>query len=196
MFTGIVEGIGAVIAVSETGDGSRLVVECGELAELATGASIAVNGACLTSVESNGSVVTMDVVPETLVRTNLAMLQVGDRVNLERPLPANGRFDGHVVQGHIDGVGFVRDIAGEGSGHEMRVEAPETLMPYIVEKGSITIDGVSLTVASTGEGSFNVALIPHTLKVTTLGLRKPGDPVNLETDILAKYVERLLKAKE
>jgi riboflavin synthase len=136
------------------------------------------------------------VVLETLDRTNLGALQSGDPVNLELPMPASGRFDGHIVQGHVDGVGEVVSVVSEGEGRRMTIGAPEGLMRYLVEKGSVTVDGVSLTVAALTELGFEVALIPHSLTVTTLGLRQAGQKVNLEVDVLAKYVERLLKANE
>jgi riboflavin synthase len=169
------------------------VLESAGLGEMPIGASIAVNGVCLTAVESAAGTVSLNVIPETLRRTNLADLVPGSAVNLELSMPANGRFDGHIVQGHIDGVGVISsvDVADRG-GRAMRVEVEEQLRRYVVEKGSVTIDGVSLTVAAITDEGFEVALIPHTLEVTTLGLRKPGDTVNLEMDVLAKYVERLL----
>lgn len=192
MFTGIVEQIGTVKDVSDHREGKRLVISGTDLGELAVGASIAVNGVCLTAVAVDPSEVTLDLVPETLSRTTLAEAGAGDPVNLERPMPANGRFDGHVVQGHVDAIGRVVAVEKGDEGTVVVISAPEQLMPYVVEKGSITVDGVSLTVASVSETSFRVALIPHTLEITTLGLRNSGDAVNLETDIIAKYVERLL----
>src|SRR5919106_4117146 len=195
MFTGIVEQIGTVEEVSDIEEGRRLVLSAPWLGELPIGASISVNGVCLTAVATGEDTVSVDVIPETLQRTNLGtMLQAG-QVNLERPMPANGRFDGHIVQGHVDGVGTVSAVArSDDGGVVIELEIPETLRRYVVEKGSITVDGVSLTVASLTEAGFGVALIPHTLEVTTLGLRNPGDTVNLEVDVLAKYVERLLTA--
>ena len=193
MFTGIVEQIGTVTSVDETSAGQRLVVRAAALGDLAIGASIAVNGVCLTAVEPAGDEVAVDVIPETLSRTNLGLLGVGSQVNLERPMRADGRFDGHVVQGHVDGTGTVTSISDDEDGTTMRIETRPELMRYIVEKGSITVDGVSLTVAAAYETGFEVALIPHTVEVTTLGLRNVGDNVNLETDVLAKYVERLMR---
>jgi riboflavin synthase len=140
--------------------------------------------------------VTVDVIPETLQRTTLSDVVSGVRVNLERPMPANGRFDGHIVQGHIDGVGVVMSIVSGSGGTVMTIATPGSLRTYLVEKGSVTVDGVSLTVTGMTDDGFDVALIPHTLEVTTLGLLKPGDTVNLEVDVLAKYVERLLKVRE
>jgi riboflavin synthase len=194
MFTGIVEQIGTVEAVSDNEEVRRLVLSAPGLGELAIGASISVNGVCLTAVDTGENTVSVEVIPETLQRTNLGTMHQAGQVNLERPMPANGRFDGHIVQGHVDGVGTVSAVEKSDGGRVvMKVEIPETLRRYVVEKGSITIDGVSLTVASLTDDGFGVALIPHTLEVTTLGLRNPGDTVNLEVDVLAKYVERLLR---
>ena len=193
MFTGIVEQMGEVLSIEESPTGKRLLLEAEGIGSLGLGASIAVNGVCLTAVDPKGDTVTLDVIPETLDRTNIGTLMTGARVNLERPMPASGRFDGHIVQGHVDGVGRVMQVdSGTDGSVVMEVETAAALLRYMVEKGSITIDGVSLTVASVTDASFTVALIPHTLEVTTLGLRTPGDQVNLEVDVLAKYVERLM----
>ena len=193
MFTGIVEQMGRVEGISDTDEGRRLTIGGAALDELAIGASLSVNGVCLTAVETGPDRVAVDVVPETLQRTNLGGLDIGAGVNLERPMPAGGRFDGHIVQGHVDGVGTIATIGGDDGGVLMVVNVPDSLHRYLVEKGSVTIDGVSLTVAGLTEDGFTVALIPHTLAVTTLGLRQEGDEVNLEMDVLAKYVERLLQ---
>lgn len=195
MFTGIVEQIGSVLDVAEQAEGRRLVLSGQGLVDVPVGASIAVNGVCLTAVKVEDERVTVDVIPETLNRTNLGEVGAGGRVNLERPMRADGRFDGHIVQGHVDGVGVVSAINHDDGGTLMTVEAPVDLLAFVVEKGSITVDGVSLTVAAMTERSFSVALIPHTLEFTTLGLRKPGDTVNLENDVIAKYVERLLEGR-
>ena len=197
MFTGIVEQIGSVDDVEDNHAGRRLVLSGAGLGQLPVGASISVNGVCLTAVEVGENTVSVDVIPETLQRTNLGALETSSRVNLERPMPADGRFDGHIVQGHVDGIGTIAGVERADDGAiVMTVAIPASLSRYLVEKGSITIDGVSLTVASLTDDGFTVALIPHTLDVTTLGLRKPGDTVNLEMDVLAKFVERLLKARE
>ncbi len=195
MFTGIVEQKGSVLEAREQETGKRLTISSEGALPLETGASIAVNGVCLTTVVDDGGLV-VDVIPETLSRTNLGRLRSGDQVNLERAMPAEGRFDGHIVQGHVDGTGIVSDITEDDQGVVFSVKTDSDLLQYVVEKGSITIDGVSLTVAALLSDGFQVALIPHTLAVTTLGLRKPGDVVNLEVDVLAKYVERLLKANQ
>ena len=194
MFTGIVAHKGSVVDVADDAEVSRLTVEAGLLADLTVGDSIAVNGVCLTAVAVQDSRIDVEVVRETLSRSNLGALQPGDPVNLERPMPAQGRFDGHIVQGHVDGVGTVSQVVSDGDDRRLTIRVPTGLARFIVEKGSITVDGVSLTVTGVGSDQFEVALIPHTLEVTTLGLRKEGDPVNLEVDIIAKYVERLLGA--
>lgn len=196
MFTGIVETVGVVDQVEARAEGSTLTIRAVQVAdELAVGASIAVNGTCLTVVETTGGTFRVQVVAETLRRTNLGRLEAGEPVNLERPMPAGGRFDGHVVQGHVDGEGTVVSRVVEGEGLRLAIGIPADLDRYLVEKGSVTVDGVSLTVAALTPAGFEVALIPHTLQVTTLGRRVPGDTVNIEVDILAKYVERLLVSR-
>lgn len=194
VFTGIIEQVGTVAAATGHDRGRRLAIAGEDLAGIPIGASIAVNGVCLTAVETEEGGLTVDVIPETLRRTNLGRLAVGDAVNLERPMRADGRFDGHIVQGHVDGTGRIDSIEESGGETVFGIELSRDLGGYLIEKGSITVDGVSLTVAGLTELGFTVALIPHTLEVTTLGLRKAGDLVNLEVDVLAKYVERLLKA--
>jgi riboflavin synthase len=186
MFTGIVAHKGSVVDVADDAEVSVLTVEAGLLADLTVGDSIAVNGVCLTAVAVQNSRIDVEVVRETLSRSNLGALQPGDPVNLERPMPAQGRFDGHIVQGHVDGVGTVSQVVSDGDDRRLTIRVPTGLARFIVEKGSITVDGVSLTVTGVGSDQFEVALIPHTLEVTTLGLRKEGDPVNLEVDIIAK----------
>jgi riboflavin synthase len=193
MFTGIVEEVGEIVDVRASGEVVVLTVR-GPLvsSDAGHGDSIAVNGCCLTAVEPDGGeTFRLELVPETLKRTSLSGAVEGAKVNLERALPATGRFGGHIVQGHVDGVGtLLTRTPGERS-DEVRFSLPAELAKYVVEKGSITVDGVSLTVAATDGDTFTVALIPTTLADTTLGLRKPGDPVNLEVDVLAKYVEKL-----
>jgi riboflavin synthase len=196
MFTGIVESMGTIASTEETTTGRRLVIsENSTFADMRIGDSVAVNGVCLTAVEVNGDSVAVDVVQESLNRSNLGEVEKGSRVDLERPMPAGGRFDGHIVQGHVDGVGTVASVSVEGGAHRMRIELPAELSRYVVEKGSITVDGVSLTVTAVADEEppwFEIVLIPHTLEVTVLGLRQTGDTVNLEIDVLAKYVERLM----
>jgi riboflavin synthase len=195
MFTGIVEGTGTVAALAAADDasGARLEVEAPFLAgELRPGESVAVNGCCLTVAQATAAGFAADLVAETLRRTALGGLAAGDLVNLERPMALGGRLGGHLVQGHVDGVARVLDRTAAGDGQEVRIELPAELERYVVEKGSVAVDGVSLTVAGVGPGWFAVALVPHTLEVTTLGRRRPGDPVQLEVDVVAKYVERLV----
>jgi riboflavin synthase len=192
MFTGIVEHRGSVVSVERADGVMRLVVDPGPLGGISIGSSIAVNGVCLTAVEAPEGRVGFDLVAETLDRSTLGGLQPGDPVNLERPMPASGRFDGHIVQGHVDGVGEVVGIEAEGEGRRMRVRVPGELSRYLVEKGSLAVDGVSLTIAAVDGDDIEIALIPHSLEVTTLGLRTVGEKVNLEVDVLAKYVEKLL----
>jgi riboflavin synthase len=194
MFTGIVEELGRVRAVTPNAGGARIEVECETVLDDAVlGASIAVNGCCLTVVEMGSGWWAADAQVETLQRTTLGTLRAGDPVNLERPVRLADRLGGHIVQGHVDGVGCVdrRDALPDGSTRVV-VRAPAGLLRYVVEKGSVTVDGVSLTVTGVDGDSFGVGLIPHTLDVTTLGVRRAGDSVNLEVDVLAKYVERLL----
>lgn len=194
MFTGIVEAVGSVVEAAASDAGRRIVISGPGIGKLPIGASISVNGVCLTAVETGDDSVSVDVIPETSRRSNLGTLVEGSQVNLERPMPADGRFDGHIVQGHVDGMGTVAKLqTTDDGGVVMTVDVPEPLRRYVVEKGSITIDGVSLTVSDLTPDGFRVALIPHTLEVTTLGLRNTGDRVNLEMDVLAKYVESLLK---
>jgi riboflavin synthase len=195
MFTGIIEGTGTVAALAVAADagGARLEVEAPFLAgDLRPGESVAVNGCCLTVAEATAAGFAADLVAETLRRTALGGLAAGDTVNLERPMALGGRLGGHLVQGHVDGIARVLDRQPIGGGEEVRVELPPDLERYVVRKGSIAVDGVSLTVAAVGPGWFAVALVPHTLEVTTLGRRRPGDPVQLEVDVVAKYVERLV----
>jgi riboflavin synthase len=198
MFTGIVEGLGRVAALEPqaagpAGGGVRLTVEAAWLdGRLAVGGSVAVNGCCVTATEVIGGQFGADLVAETLRRTTLGSLAAGDPVNLELPLRADGRLGGHLVQGHVDGVGRVLARRPVPGGEELSVALDPALGRYVVEKGSIAVDGVSLTVTAAGPDRFALALVPHTLAVTTLGGRRVGDALNLEVDILAKYVERLL----
>ncbi|MFE9657050.1 riboflavin synthase [Micromonospora sp. NPDC006431] len=194
MFTGIVEELGEVVRTTETGGDSALVAIRGPLvtSDARHGDSIAVNGVCLTVVDVDGGVFTADVMGETLRRTALGALRPGDPVNLERAAALGSRLGGHLVQGHVDGVGEIVAREPAAQWETVRFRLPAALSRYVVEKGSITVDGVSLTVADVGADWFAVGLIPTTLKLTTLGAKGPGDPVNLEVDVLAKYVERLL----
>ena len=190
MFTGLVQQLGTLTSL----EGGRLEVTATLAGELSVGDSVAVNGACLTATSVTPGAFTADVMEETLRRTALGALRPGDPVNLELPLRAADRLGGHFVQGHVDGVGTVAAVHDEGFSRLVEIEAEPGLLRYVVEKGSIAVDGVSLTVASLAEGTFGVSLIPETLERTTLGRASPGDSVNLEVDVLAKYVERLMGA--
>ncbi len=192
MFTGLVEEGGTLRSVTPTDGGARLVIDASVVLEgLEIGDSVAVNGACLTAVEIDAAGFAVDAVAETLRRTSLGGAAAGDRVNLERPMRLGDRLDGHLVQGHVDGVGAVRSARPEGGSTVLEIAAPPDLLRYVVEKGSITVDGVSLTVAGRLADAFTVALIPHTMQVTTLGPQAVGRAVNLEVDVVAKYVEAL-----
>ncbi|MDF2145823.1 riboflavin synthase [Knoellia sp. p5-6-4] len=195
MFTGIVEELGEVAVIEPGADSARMTLR-GPLvtSDAVHGASIAVNGVCLTVVEHGAGEFTVDVMAETLRRSSLGALHPGDRVNLERAMAASSRFGGHVVQGHVDGTAEVVERVPGDRWEVVRFSLPADLARYVVEKGSITVDGVSLTVASVDDDSFTVSLIPTTLDLTTLGRKGVGDLVNLEVDVLAKYVERLLTA--
>ncbi|GAA5047891.1 riboflavin synthase [Streptomyces similanensis] len=193
MFTGIVEELGEVTAVENLGDAARFRLRGPVVTEGARhGDSIAVNGVCLTVVEHEGDEFTADVMAETLKRSSLGVLAVGSRVNLERPTAVGARLGGHIVQGHVDGTGAVLERTPSEHWEIVKISLPAELARYVVEKGSITVDGISLTVVDAGADHFTVSLIPTTLALTTLGLKKAGDPVNLEVDVVAKYVERLL----
>lgn len=195
MFTGIVEELGTIARLDRGTDSARLTVRGPLVTSDAThGASIAVNGVCLTVVEHADGEFTVDVMAETLSRSSLGSLRAGDRVNLERAMAAGGRFGGHVVQGHVDGTAQVLERVPGDRWEVVRLSLPAGLARYVVVKGSITVDGVSLTVASVDDTSFTVSLIPTTLDLTTLGHKGIGDLVNLEVDVLAKYVERLMSA--
>ena len=190
MFTGIVEEVGAVVEVRPGG----FSINASKVLEgLSVGDSVSVNGACLTATEHGPESFSVDVVPETLRRTNLGSLSDGSPVNLERGMRAGGRLDGHIVQGHVDGTGRIESIREDGDAVMVTIEAGASIMRYVVEKGFIAVDGVSLTVVGCDEERFSVTIIPHTRERTILGARRPGDTVNIEVDILAKYVERLIR---
>jgi len=194
VFTGIVRERGRVVALEDASGGAELAIRAEETAgRVNVGDSVSVSGACLTVTGINGSKIGFHAVPETLSRTTLGQLAVDDQVNLEPALAAGEPLGGHYVQGHVDSVGCVRSVAAEGDGARVWIEADPDVLRYCVEKGSITVDGVSLTIAGLDSGAFAVALVPHTLEVTTLSSLAPGDAVNLEVDVLAKYVEKLIK---
>jgi riboflavin synthase len=192
MFTGLVQDLGTVTGVDATEEGVRLAVRSRLADELALGDSVSVNGVCLTATRVDGDEFSTDVMNETLRRSALAGIGGGARVNLELPLRASDRLGGHVVQGHVDGVGTVRELRDDGFARVVTIAADPELLRYVVEKGSIAVDGISLTVADLGDDWFSVSLIPETIERTSLGAAEAGHPVNLEVDVLAKYVERLV----
>ena len=194
VFTGLVEGVGRVAAIDRSQAGARISVETPLVSELRAGDSIAVNGVCLSAAALEGGSFAADAMNETLSRTSLGDLAPGTSVNLELPLRAGDRLGGHMVQGHVDGVGTVAAVAWDGFARRIRIEAPPGVLRYVIEKGSIAVDGVSLTVTGLDSRSFTVSLIPETLQRTNLGHAETGDRVNLEVDVLAKYVERLIQA--
>lgn len=197
MFTGIIEELGTIDRVERGSESAVLHIHCHDVLEgTKIGDSIAVNGVCLTVTSMGADCYTADVMAETLDRSSLGRLQKGSRVNLERAMPADGRFGGHIVAGHIDGTGTVQSIERDETAVWYKIGADASILRYIVEKGSITIDGISLTVARVGNGDFSVSIIPHTQENTVLKDRKVGDIVNLETDIIGKYVEKLMQPKE
>jgi riboflavin synthase len=198
MFTGLVEALGTVRSLVEERDARRLEIEVPmdfleqQPPERRLGDSVAINGCCLTVVAARQNLWSFQAGHETLAKTNLGHLRVGDAVNLERSMPATGRFGGHIVQGHVDGVGRLTAIEPHADFADYTFAVPESLAALMVEKGSVAVDGISLTLVRVGRSSFQVMLIPHTLAVTTLGRRKIGDEVNIETDVLAKYVQKLI----
>lgn len=195
MFTGIIEDIGKINSAIRFKDRLVLAVSTKFAKEIKVGESIAVNGACLTVTEVKPPIFKAEVVSETLSRSSLQSLKYGESVNLERAMPASGRFDGHIVQGHVDCRSIITNVSNTGAGFEMEIQIPGDHKKYLTEKGSITVDGVSLTVASLNDRYFRVAVIPHTLSGTTLSIKKIGDHVNLEFDVLSKYVENMIGQK-
>ncbi|MBK8314958.1 MAG: riboflavin synthase [Acidobacteria bacterium] len=195
MFTGIIEELGTIRRMTSSPKGARVEVTAGTiLSDARLGDSIAVNGVCLTVVDQGPDWFAADVSEETLRRTSLKQMRIGTRVNLERPLTPASRLGGHIVQGHVDGIGEFVEARPSGEGWVVRVRFPKDLGRYIVEKGSIAVDGISLTVASLGDDYFEIAIIPHTWKMTNLGSLDRGAAVNLEVDVIAKYVERMMQA--
>lgn len=194
MFTGLVADLGTVAAVDSTDDGVRLRVDSPLAADVRDGESVAVNGVCLTAVNASAECFSADVMHETLHRSTLGGVSAGDRINLELALRAADRLGGHIVQGHVDGVGAVSEVREDGFARVVTIEAPADVLRYIVVKGSVAIDGVSLTVTRVDGDGLDVSLIPETLQRTTLGTATPGTPVNLEVDVLAKYVEKFAGA--
>jgi riboflavin synthase len=196
MFTGIIEGLGRVAEIRSSGQGNRLTVEADfDLSGTQVGDSIAVSGACLTAVQVSGRRFEVDVSPETLARTTLGAARVGARVNLERSLRLSGRIDGHLVSGHIDGTGVIDGRAEAGNAVIVAVAVPAELTRYMILKGSVAVDGISLTINSLEAARFTVSIIPHTAGLTTIGFKQKGERVNIETDMIGKYVEKFLSAR-
>jgi riboflavin synthase len=193
VFTGLVQDLGEITAVDASGDGVRLAIAT--TLELAEGDSVAVNGVCLTATAVSDGHFAADVMNETLRRSSLAEVSAGSKVNLELPLRAADRLGGHVVQAHVDGVGGIWDVREDGFARVVTIGAPPEIMRYVIEKGSIAVDGVSLTISALGDDWFQVSLIPETLERTILGEANTGTPVNLEVDVLAKYIERLVPVR-
>jgi len=192
MFTGLVQDLGTIAAAERDGDGTRMVIATALAGEVRAGDSVAVDGVCLTATNVEDGAFAVDVMNETLVRSSLGEAAAGSRVNLELSLRASDRLGGHIVQGHVDGLGAVVDVQEDGFARLVSIGAPSELLRYVVEKGSIAVNGVSLTVVAVGEDRFSVSLIPETLERTTLGVATAGTPVNLEVDVVAKYVEKLV----
>ncbi len=196
MFTGIVEEMGSVKTVRREAGSARLTVSASTVLQgTAVGDSICVNGVCLTVVDMSASEFSSDVAVETLKVTNLGELKIGAKVNLERALQLSARIGGHLVSGHVDAVGSIKGKREEGNGWRMFIEAPDAVLRYVIKKGSIAVDGISLTIADLDKAGFSIAMIPHTARLTTLGFKSAGDSVNLEVDIIGKYVERLLSGR-
>lgn len=196
MFTGIIESLGTLSGIRPAGRGKQLVIHSDVALEgMRPGDSIAVNGACLTAVGLSGHRFQADVSPETLSRTTFGVAKIGDRVNLERALRFSDRIDGHLVSGHIDGMGTIQKLSPRDNAVIIAIDVPKALSRYLIEKGSVAVDGISLTINTCRESGFEVSIIPHTAKSTTLPKKRQGDPVNIETDMIGKYVERFLLRK-
>ncbi len=197
MFTGLIEGLGTISSVRSSGQGRRLVVSADfALENTRIGDSIAVSGACLTAVAVSGKRFEVDVSPETLRTTTLGSAKIGERVNLERSLRLSDRIGGHLVAGHVDGTGVIRDRRTAGNATVVAIEIPQSLSRYLIQKGSVAVDGISLTVNECDDAGFSVTIIPHTGQVTTIGFKKMGDRVNIETDMIGKYVEKFLAGRQ
>jgi len=197
MFTGIIEGLGTITELRQSDQGKRLALEADfVLDHTKIGDSISVSGACLTVVAIEGKCFKVDVSPETLARTTFGRSKIGDRVNLERALRLSGRIDGHLVSGHIDGMGTIKHKKNTGNAVIVTIGVPESLSRYMIKKGSVAVDGISLTINNCGRDSFDVSIIPHTAKLTTIGFNKVGDLVNIETDMIGKYVERFVTERQ
>ena len=193
MFTGIIEGLGTVSAIASSGPGKRLAIESDfALDQTRIGDSISVSGACLTVVKLHAKRFEVDVSPETLAKTTFGNVKMGDRVNLERAMRLSDRLDGHLVSGHIDGLGILQHREQIGNAISVTIGASKAITRYMIAKGSVAVDGISLTINSSTDNEFGVSIIPHTAKITTIGIKRLGDPVNIETDMIGKYVERFM----
>ncbi len=193
MFTGIIEGLGTIVEIRPSGLGKHVTIDADfVLDQTKTGDSIAVSGACLTAVTINGKRFEVDVAPETLSKSTFGSAKTGDRVNLERALRLSDRLDGHLVSGHLDGTGIIKDKKILGNAIIVTIGVPESLSCYMIKKGSVAVDGISLTINNCGPKSFELSIIPHTAKLTTIGFKKTGDHVNIETDMIGKYIERFM----
>ncbi len=192
MFSGIVEDFGIVKDIKKGQDSCHITLESAISKDLKEGSSIAVNGVCLTVVSLSNGTFSLDVMPETVSKTNIGQLSVGGKVNLERPLAADGRFEGHIVQGHVDSTGVIEEKTVVENAHEIRIKTDKSILDYCVEKGSITVDGISLTLVEVNADNFTISIIPFTSEHTTLGFKDVGDIVNLEIDILGKYIAKFL----
>ncbi|MBU1196771.1 MAG: riboflavin synthase [Proteobacteria bacterium] len=194
MFTGIIESLGTIKRIESSGQGKVLSIACSlDLSETRVGDSIAVNGACLTAVRLNKNEFSVDMAPETVERTTFKHLTTGSRVNIERALKLSDRIDGHLVSGHIDGTGVISSIVKKSNAVIIAIQVSETLADDLIEKGSVAIDGISLTINRCSKNDFEISIIPHTAQMTTIGLKKAGDEVNLETDMIGKYVKKILR---
>jgi riboflavin synthase len=197
MFTGIIEGLGTISAIRPAGQGKRLTVEADfALDETKLGDSIAVNGACLTVIKIRAKQFEVDLSPETLATSTFDKGRRGDRLNLERAMRLSDRIDGHLVSGHVDGVGLIQQLEKRANAIVVTIAVPETLTRYMIRKGSVAVDGISLTINTCDTSSFTVSIIPHTASITTIGMKQKGDAVNIETDMIGKYVERFTRGKK
>jgi len=195
MFTGIIEGLGTIGAIRRAGQGKRLTIEADyALDQTKIGDSIAVNGACLTVVKISGSAFEVDLSPETLATSTFDQAKQGDRLNLERAMRLSDRIDGHLVLGHVDGIGIIEQQEKLGNAIGVSIAVPEAVSRYMIHKGSVAVDGISLTINALAPKSFTVSIIPHTGRLTTIGMKQKGQPVNIETDMIGKYVERFMRA--